>query len=107
MDLLNSLRNKGTYLDKIPKSSEGTIACEKAALGNFEAFCEWKFHVSTENVVVGLRKFEGNSQENTIYEILQNFANFMIEEKEMTIGVARNYVKRVKNYLNYMLDTKI
>lgn len=106
-DLFNSLRNKETYLDKIPKESVGTMSCERGALTNFEAFSEWKFHVSTESVIAGLRKFEGNRQESTIYEILQNFSNYMIEEKELTIRTARNYVKRMKNYLNYLLEIKI
>ncbi len=66
MDLLDSLRSRETYLERIPKSSTGTLACEKEALGNFDAFSEWKFHVSTQNMLAGLRKFEGRRQENPI-----------------------------------------
>lgn len=107
MPFLDSLRSKDTYIDRIPKSSPGTIVCEKAALRNFEDFTEYKFHVSSDNVLIELRKLDGNRLESTVFDILQNFSNFMIEEQRISIGTSKNYVKRIKNYLNYLLDTKI
>jgi integrase len=107
MDFLENMHNRESYLARIPKASTGPLAMEKAALKNFEAFCEWKFHVSIENMLIALRKYQGTRQENTIYEVLQNFANYIHEDKNITIIVAKSYTKRIKNYLNYMLDTKI
>ena len=107
MDFLESLKSKESYLDRIPANSTGPLAMEKAALKNLETFCEWKFHVSTENMLSGLAKYQGTKQENTIYEVLQNYSNYLCEERSVTVTVAKNYAKRVKNYLNYRLDTKI
>jgi hypothetical protein len=91
----------------MPKDSVGSLAQEKAALSNFDQFCEYKFKVSSDNILRELRKINGTKQESVIFEMLQNFANFMVEEQHITIATAKQYVKKIKNYLNYMMEIKI
>lgn len=100
-------RTKQSYLDKIPKSSHGILVQERAAVQNFEEFCQFKYHVSSDKIIEELKKMPASKQESHIYEMLQNFGNYMIEDQSISILTSKRYVKRIKNYLNYLLEIKI
>ena len=107
MSILDQPKTRESYIDKFPKNSRSTISNEKAALNSLDKFCEWKFHVSTESVIRELTKFDEKKQKSTVFSMLQNYSNYLVEEQRITIGTAKQYSKSVKNYINYMLDLEI
>lgn len=101
MSYLNRQRTKESYFDKLSVKSKGTIRNTKFALEKFDRFITSKFvDRSLDDIIQELLILKPDDQERSIYDLLQDFVNFMNSEGR-NHSTIRGYFSIIKKYMVY------
>jgi len=101
MSYLNRQRTRESYLDKLSVKSNGTIRNTKFALEKFDRFIVSRFvDRSLDNIIQELSILKPDDQERSIYDLLQDFVNFMNSEG-FNPCTTRGYFSIIKKYMVY------
>jgi integrase len=106
MSILDKVRTKETYFERISVKSRNTKNAVRTAINSFENFCQKRYHHNSDYVFEQLSKLKGDVKENQIFETLQDFINYLNEQNH-TAWTVRLTVLRLKPYLAYRTMTKI
>lgn len=92
MSILNKIRTKETFFEKIQSLSPLTQDSIRFTVDNFENFSMEKFGKS--NIIDDLR--EGTDEE--VYDVLQSWINY---NNEKSAGTIKTYFSHLRKYLHY------
>lgn len=93
MSSLKIVRTKETYRDKVSSKKAGTINGIFKSIANFENYCMEKH--GKANIIPDLKE----SDEETLYDVLQDWVNWNEPRVSSTIRI---HFSNVKKYLHYM-----
>lgn len=105
MSFLEKVRTTETYFDKIKVKSKSYKRNTNKAIKHFEAFCNKQYTKTKEEVFDEIKKMEGEKKDRVIYEVLQDFSNYLTDK--IRCNTQNTYFSGFKPYLSYMTLTKI
>ena len=106
MSILERVRTKETYFERISVKSRNTKNATRTAINSFENFCQKNYNHDSEYVFAQLGKLTGDMKESQVFETLQDFINYLNEQNYTALTV-RLTVLRLKPYLAYRTMTKL
>lgn len=98
---LSKKRTKQDYYEKISSEPVGTIENRKMAISNFEKFVSFEYDgKNSEDIFTELAILQGQERENALYDMLQIWINWNINEKRSSSTI-RVMFSNLRNYFYY------
>ena len=108
MSTLTKIRDRQSYIERISALSPRSIDGINTTLNAYEEFSNTKYNESTsDRVFEELQVLNGNTQLEAIYDVFQNFVNYLSSVRKINSHTIRQYAKLLRPYFNYRLSLRI